>query len=191
MLPSHCCKTAATVLVALLLSAPGIAAAVATADLDERAQKLDQSVQALKKEVLEFNTEGQRIEDDILYPPHSRLSVYLAVRVPGFLLQEVSVSLDNGPAQTLSYSDRDAKALLAERHIQRILRTNIAPGAHRIRLTYRGQMADAKPGATPLGDSYEAVFDKDNRETSLEFSIARPNRLSRAGVAMKQWRAKK
>lgn len=190
MLPSNCRKAAVPLLVALFVSVPGHAA-VAAADLDERAQKLDQAVQALKKEVLAFNTDGQRAEDEILYPPHSRLSVYLAVKVPGLLLKDVSVSLDNGPAQTFSYNDRDAKSLLAERHLQRILRANIAPGAHRIRISYSGQMADAKADAAPLGDSYEAVFDKDNRETTLEFSIARANRLSRAGVSMKQWRPKK
>jgi hypothetical protein len=190
MLPSNCRKAAGSVLVALLVLAPGPLFS-ADAGFEERAQKLDQSIQALKKEVLDFNTEGQRIEDEILYPPHARLSVYLAVKVPGLLLKEVSVSLDNGPAQSFTYSDRDAKSLLAERHVQRILRANIGPGAHRIRLTYSGQMANAKADAPAVGDSYEAVFDKDTRETSLELVIARPNRLARAGISMKQWKAKK
>jgi hypothetical protein len=52
-------------------------------------------------------------------------------------------------------------------------------------------MADAKEGAPPVGDSYEAVFDKDQRETTLEFQIARRTRLSKAGISMKQWRSKK
>lgn len=193
---SDCRKAAGLMLVALpfaLLAPalPAIAAGPSAAELEEQTLKLDQAVQAFKKEALEFNTEAQTIEDEVLYPPHARLSVYLAVKVPGLLLKDVSVSIDNGPAQTFNYTDRDAKAMLSEGHLQRVLRSGVTAGAHRIRISYTGQMADAKEGAPPVGDSYEAVFDKDQRETTLEFQIARRTRLSKAGISMKQWRSKK
>lgn len=186
----NCRKAVGPLLVALLASTP-LAQAASSPDLDERALRLDQSVQAFKKEVLELNTEAQGIENDVLFPTHARLTVHLGVKVPGLLLQEVSVSVDNDPAQTYTYTDRDAKALLDEGHLQRVLRSSVAPGAHRIRISYRGQMADAKADAPPVGDAYEAVFDKDQRPTDLEFSIARRNRLAKAGISMKQWRAQK
>jgi len=190
-MPSISCRKAVgPLLVALLAWAP-LTQAASSSELEERALKLDQSIQAFKKEVLAFSTEAQGIEDDVLYPPHSRLSVYLSVKVPGLLLKDFSISVDNGAAQTFSYTDRDARALLAEKHVQRVLRANVTPGAHRIRISYTGQMADAKEGAPPVGDSYEAVFDKDQRATDLEFSIARRNRLSRAGISMQQWRSRK
>ena len=193
---SDCRKAAGLMLVALpfaLLAPalPAIAAGPSAAELEEQTLKLDQAVQAFKKEALAFNTEAQTIEDEVLYPPHARLSVYLAVKVPGLLLKDVSVSIDNSPAQTFNYTDRDAKAMLSEGHLQRVLRSGVTAGAHRIRISYTGQMADAKEGAPPVGDSYEAVFDKDQRETTLEFQIARRTRLSKAGISMQQWRAKK
>ncbi len=184
-------KAAGTLLFAWFALVSGIAGADTQEQLDERALKLDQAIQALKKEVLDFNVEGQRAEDDILYPPYSRVSVYVAVRVPGLLLKQVTVSIDNAPAQTINYSDRDAKSLLSEQHMQRVLRANVGPGSHRIRFSYTGAMADAKADAPPIGDSYEAVFDKDSREAELELRIARPTRFSKAAVTMKQWRAKK
>ncbi|HSW11920.1 MAG TPA: hypothetical protein VLI06_03700 [Solimonas sp.] len=186
----NCRKAVGLLLVALSASAP-LAQAASSEELEERALKLDQSVQAFKKEALAFGTEAQVIEDDVLYPAHSRLSVYLSIKVPGLLLKDVSVSVDNGAPQTFSYTDRDAKALLADKHVQRVMRANVAPGAHRLRISYSGQMADAKEGAAPVGDSYEAVFDKDQRPTDLEISIARRNRLSKAGISMKQWRSSK
>lgn len=195
---SDCRKAAGLMLVALpvallALVGPAMAAPAgpSATELEEQSLKLDQAVQAFKKEALEFNTEAQGIEDDVLYPPHARLSVYLAVKVPGLLLKDVSVTVDNYPPQTFTYTDRDAKAMLSEGHLQRILRSNVGAGAHRIRIVYTGQLADAKPDAPPVGDSYEAVFDKDQRETNLEFSIARRSRLSKAGISMQQWRAKK
>lgn len=195
-MPSFDCRKAAglmlvALLVAPLVGPPAAAAPPTAAELEEQSLKLDQAMQAFKKEALEFSTEAQSIENEVMFPAHARLTVYLAVKVPGLLLKDVSVSVDNGTPQTFSYTDRDAKALLAENHLQRILRSSVTPGAHRIKISYTGQMADAKEGAPPVGDSYEAVFDKDQRETNLEFSIARRTRLSKAGISMKQWRAKK
>jgi hypothetical protein len=193
---SDCRKSAGLMLVALpvallALALPATAASPSAAELEEQTLKLDQAVQAFKKEALEFNTEAQGVEDEVLFPPHARLSVYLSVKVPGLLLKEVSVTVDGNAPQTFTYTDRDAKAMLSEGHMQRVLRTAVGAGAHRIRISYSGQMADAKPDAPPVGDSYEAVFDKDQRETNLEFSIARRTRLSKAGISMTQWRPKK
>lgn len=189
MFPSHCRKAAGWLLFALFVSVSGPLRAADT-ELQERALKLDQAIQDFKHELVAFNADAQHVEDAILYPDHSRLAVYLTVRIPGLLLKDVSVSLDNGPAQTLTYSDRDAKALLAEPHAQRILLANIAPGAHRIRLTYSGQLADAEPETPPVTGSHEAVFDKDHQPAELEFRISRPYRFAATGITLQQWRKK-
>lgn len=185
----RCRKAVGSLLAALLALAP--IAVQASVETDERALNLDQSIQAFKDEVLDFSREAQNIEDDVMYPAHSRLSVYLSVRIPGLLLKEVSVSVDQSPPQVITYTDRNARAMLADLHLQRILLASVTPGAHRIRFRYSGQMMDAKEGAPPVGGEFEAVFDKDSRETELEIVISRPNRLSKAGISMKQWRARK
>src|SRR3546814_1818290 len=77
---------------AFLLSLPAVAA---TPDTGERAIKLDQTVQALKDEVLEFNREAASAEVDAVLPDHARLNVYLSVKAGGLLLQDVTVTLDN------------------------------------------------------------------------------------------------
>src|SRR5690606_30819802 len=53
------------------------AAADQAADIAERAIRLDQTVQALKDEVVELTVEAQSIENTVLVPEHLRVSVYV------------------------------------------------------------------------------------------------------------------
>lgn len=158
---------------------------------DELVIQNDQVIQALKDEVLEFSREAQAVEDEVLFPAHSRLSIYLGVRVTGLLLNEVTLSIDDLPPQKVTYDDRGARALLSEGNLQRLLRANIAPGPHRVRVSFSGRFYDDKPDEPPLTDQYEAIFDKGLNEAELEFVISRASRFSRPGLSMKQWRASK
>ncbi len=166
-----------------------VAAADQAADVAERAIRLDQVMQALKDEVVELGREAQAVENAVVVPEHLRVSVYLRVNVSGLLLDEVSIAIDDREAEVYRYDEKDARALLSEHALQRILRTTAGPGAHRVRLSYRGKYADDKPEDPPVTDSYEAIFDKGAQETELEFTIARASRFGGAlRTDMKQWR---
>lgn len=182
-------RQALCVLFAAALAGAGVANAAEQASTGDPELQLDQSIQALKDEVVEFTREAQSIEDDVLFPAETRLDVYLGVKVSGLLLEEVSVSLDERPAETITYGDRDARSMLSDLNLQRLLRTNVSTGAHRIRVSFRGRLADADPDTAPIVDSYEAIFDKTAAPAELEFVISRPNRLSKSRLSMKQWRA--
>jgi hypothetical protein len=156
---------------------------------DEREIQLDQSIQALKDEVVEFTRDAQSIEDDVLFPPQTRLDVYLGIKVSGLLMKQVTVSVDDRPAETHDYTDKDARALLADLNLERLLRANVNVGAHRVRVAFSGQFIDAKPDAAPVTDTYDAIFDKGVTPTELEFVVSRPTRFAKPRVSMKQWRA--
>lgn len=193
-MPSRRGLQALTVLIAAALACPlagAAAAAGAGGDLDEEALRLDQQVQVLKDEVLEFNREAQRAEDAVLFPAHSRLSIYVGVRVSGLLAREVTVSLDDGAPQTYTYEDRDAKALLGNQHLQRVLRANVEPGPHRIRVSFTGEWADADEDDEPVTDVYEGIFDKGKTEAELELLLARESRVAKPRLALRQWRSSK
>lgn len=167
----------------------GLLSPAFAAQNDAQALKLDQAVQALKDEVLEFNREAQAVENEVLLPAHARLSVYLGVKVSGLLLEEVSVMIDDGRPVVYRYDANDARALLNETSLQRIVRTPVAGGAHRIRVSFTGHYADDKEDAPPVTDSFEAVFDKGLEEAELELTIARERRLAgKPRLSMKQWR---
>lgn len=169
---------------------PWSAAATAPAqDTAERALRQDQTVQALKDEVLDISREAQSVENAVLAPEDQRVSIYVSVGVRGLLLDKVSVAIDGGPAEVHHYDEHDARAMLAAHSSQRVLRTAVAVGAHRIRFSYSGHYADAKPETPPATGQYEAIFDKDYRESELEFTVSRASRFGeqvRAG--MKEWR---
>jgi hypothetical protein len=156
---------------------------------DERAIQLDQQIQALKDEIIEFTREAQSVEDDVLFPPQTRLDVYLGVKVSGLLMKDVSVTLDDRPTETRNYQDKDARAMLSDLNLDRLLRANVAVGAHRVRVAFTAQMVDAKADAPPITDSYEAIFDKTVTPAELEFVISRPTRFAKPRLSMKQWRA--
>ncbi len=159
------------------------------AQADPQSMKLDQAVQALKDEVVEFNREAQALENEVLLPTTARLSVYLNVKVNGLLLEEVSVMVDEERPVIYRYDAKDARALLNESSAQRVLRTQVTAGAHRIRVNFSGHYADDKADAPPITDSFEAVFDKATEEAELEFTIARERRLGgKPRLSMKQWR---
>lgn len=162
----------------------------ATAEANaEAALNLDQSIQALKDEVLLFTRDARSAEDDFLYPPHTRVTFYLGVKTKGLLLDRVVYSIDDGAPQTLTYDDRAAKAFLKNDALQRIGRINLEKGPHRIRAEFSGRWADAKTEAPPLVGRMEAVFDKTLSETELELSVARARRGSAPEITLKQWKA--
>lgn len=176
---------------ALFAIACCVAAPVFAADIQEQAIRLDQSVQALKDEVLEFNRAAQAIENEVLLPAHARVSVYLSLKVSGLLLDEVSVMIDDRRPEVYHYDETDARALLAKDSLQRLSRLMVTPGAHRIRATFSGNFADAKADEPPVTGSFEAVFDKQQGETELELVIERERRFGgKPRITMKQWRAK-
>lgn len=176
-------------LVCVALLCPGFAASAQSKDTAERALRLDQTIQALKDEVVELSREAQRVEYEVLIPEPQRLSIYLSVGVRGLLLDEVSIAVDDRAPEVYHYDETEARALLAANSLQRVLRTSVAPGPHRIRLTFTAHYADDEEGAPPVTDQYEAIFDKDLRETELEFTITRVSRFGdRVRATMKEWR---
>lgn len=170
-----------------LLSLPAVAA---TPDTTERAIKLDQTVQALKDEVLEFNSEAASTEVDAVLPDYDRLNVYLSIKAGGLLLQDVTVTLDNHAPEVYHYDEFDSRALLGKNALQRLIRVAAEPGPHRLRVSFHGKFADAKDSDPVLGDQYEVTIDKPAHATDIEFIIARESRFGgKPRLTMKQWRS--
>jgi hypothetical protein len=158
------------------------------APVESGALKLDQAIQGIKDEVLQFNRDATTLEQDSLYPAHSRTSVFVGVRLGGLMLREFSVSFDGGETQKFTYNDNEALAFLENKGLRRVVRVNLAPGAHRLRAEFSAQFADAKPDAAPITGSYEAIFDKTYSDANLELTLARATRMAKPTLSLKQWR---
>lgn len=156
---------------------------------DEAALNLDQAVQALKDEATQFNRDAQMAEDTFLYPPHSRLSIYVSNDIPNLLLTEISIAIDADAPIVYRYDEIDSRALLKDNALQRLVHTNVSRGAHRIKVSYAGQYTEADAGADPVSGRYEAVFDKGIEAAEIELELLRGARKGAPGFRVREWRA--
>lgn len=181
------CRKAVRALIVAAACANGTLQAAATPAPDANILKLDQTIQGMKDEVLQFNRDAVTLEEDTLYPPYSRASVYLGVKIGGLLLEDLSISFDDGPLQSFTFTSDEARAFLLNGGLRRVLRTNLAPGQHRISASFNAQYADAKPDSALISNHFEALFDKGYSSTDLELTLGRNTRMARPGLTLKQW----
>lgn len=169
----------------LLLLAIGAGAGAALAAVpsppDEKALKLDQTIQGVKYEALMLNRDLFDLEDAILFPPETQVNIYTSVMVPGFLISRMTLSLDDSDATVYAYSESEAKSLLKTGY-HRIQHTNLNPGAHRIHAEFIGKFYDAKPEEPPLTGKLDTVFNKGLTELNLILPVARNSRLDKPGI---------
>ena len=175
-------------LVMALVMAP---VAVAAEPSSEKALLLDQNIQALKDEVLQFNRDALTAEENYQYPEHSRVEVYVSVETQALLLQRITVSIDGGEPVTYAYKDSDARSLVRSRGLQRLGRFNVSKGAHRISADFVAQYADAKQGEPIIVDRIDAVFDKSLTATTLELVVGKARRGGKPVLRLQEWRTSK
>jgi hypothetical protein len=158
--------------------------------VEQSAIDVDQTVQALKDEMVQFNRDASAAEDEFLYPPESRLSVYVSNAIPNLQLKQVTVQVDETAPVTVTYDEDAAHSMIAKDALQRVLRSNIARGGHRLKASFAGQMGDAKQGADPVTGTYEALFDKGVDPVEIELEIGKGKRRgSTIAMQIKEWRA--
>ena len=102
---------------------------------------LDEQVQDIKSEALSIAKELDQLEERLLYPAHTQISLFVSLRkgVP-FSLDSVDIELDgNGVAYHL-YTPKEVEALILG-GVQRIFTGNVAIGQHELKVTMRGKSA--------------------------------------------------
>ncbi|MGH8460946.1 MAG: hypothetical protein ACRESS_05020 [Stenotrophobium sp.] len=155
---------------------------------DPNTLKLDSDIQGVKDEVLKFDKDAQSVEQDALYPDYSRVTVFVGMRIDDLLLNQISVSFDNGAPQKIIFDRNESIALLLNRkNLVRVLRANLKPGSHRVHAEFSARYADAKPADAPLTGSYDALFDKGYGPADLELNVTRYSRISKPALSLRQW----
>lgn len=156
---------------------------------DEGALNLDQAVQSLKDEGVELNRDAQMAEETFLFPPATRLAVYVSNRIRNLLLTEVSVRLDDRQPVVYRYGEIDSRALLEKGALQRLILTNVDRGVHRLSIAYSGRFMDGDQQTGEFAETYQAVFDKGLDASELELEIRRGKRKGAPAMDLKEWRA--
>ena len=166
-----------------------MAAAPTQPQPDSGTLKLDQTIQGLKDEVLQFNRDASALEQNSLYPPYSRTSVFLGVRIGGLLVKEFSVSFDGALPQKFVFDEIESLAFLQNKGLRRVMRVNLDPGPHKVHAEFTAQFADAKPDAAPLTGNIDAVFDKNYNNTDLGLMLVRLGFMAAPSLTLEQTRS--
>jgi hypothetical protein len=156
---------------------------------DDAGIALDQNVQAFKDEVIQFHRDALMAEEAFLFPPQTRVSIYLSTTQRNLLLESISVTLDDQPPVTYTYGDVDSRALLVEDALQRLVVTNMDRGQHRLRVSYNGNYVEGDDEPEPAAGKFEAVFDKGLDAVEIELQLVRGKSRSEPAMKLKQWRA--
>lgn len=151
---------------------------------DEDAIQLDQTIQVLKDEATQLEAEVQAARQTYLYPPNSRLAVYLSNGTPNFLLERVTISVNGNNPSVHEYDEFSSRALLVEGALQELLLTNIERGAHRMKLTVFG----AYPNGEPISAQHELAFDKRFEASEFEIEIVPGKRGGPPAFRVREWR---
>ena len=117
-------------------------AALAQQVSKEQIKGLDEQVQDIKKDVLAISSELQLLEEKLLYPSNTQLSLFVSLKGNGKLrLDAVRLKLDGQDAAHHIYTFKELEALQGG-GVQRIHTGNIRTGEHSIEVAVIGKTGD-------------------------------------------------
>lgn len=163
---------------ALALSPPVLAA-----DQPDAPQALDGRIQDLKQEVLKLNRELFALEEELLFPANTQVSVFLSLDVGGtFALDSVQLKIDDKIVTNYLYTERELEAF-RRGGVQRLYMGNLKAGKHEVVALFVGQ--------GPEGRDYRRganlVLDKGLGPAYLELKITDKTSKQQPEFVIKEW----
>ena len=145
-------------MLALVLAAPA---------RSETADKAAADTEALKYEAVDLISQLHRLEQKLLYPAHTRVSIFLsAAQNSPVDPHSVSLEIDNNKVTDHMYTQREASALKSG-GIQRLHTGNMLTGKHRLQVSFRQIQKDGSIRTHKL----EYKFDKDDKAEYIEIIV--------------------
>ncbi|HCM05851.1 MAG TPA: AraC family transcriptional regulator [Oceanospirillales bacterium] len=140
-------------------------------------------MQGLKKSVVDLNKDLQLMEEELLFPSSTQLSLFVSLDIGQyFTLESVKVKLDGKQVVTHLYSERQRQAL-ARGGVQRLYLTNLNLGKHTIVAFFTG----IGPNGRPYKRATELEFQKKQGSQYLELAIIDDSAKQEAKFTIKQW----
>lgn len=100
---------------------------------------LDEQVQDIKKDVLGISTELTLLEEKLLYPSNTQISVFVSfAEEGGFRLDAMDIKLDGREVTHHVYTAKELEAL-RNGGVQRIYTGNIRTGDHQLDVSFLGK----------------------------------------------------
>ena len=165
---------------AILLS---LSSTVHAAEAPQSPQALDGQIQDLKQEVLKLNRELFALEEELLFPANTQVSVFLSLDVGGtFALDSVELKVDDKIVTHYLYTERELTAF-KRGGVQRLYMGNLKTGKHEVVALFVGR--------GPEGRDYRRganlVVDKSLGPAFLELKITDKASKHQPEFIIKEW----
>ena len=139
----HLLKQCFSIVLAVLLVSSATAGEVSRDEI----KGLDEQVQDIKKDVLNLSAELARLEEKLLFPSNTQVSLFISMhKGDDFRLDSVQLKLDDKVVAQHLYSFRELEALQMG-GVQRLYTGNIKTGEHELVVSYTGK--------APAGGEYK------------------------------------
>jgi len=166
------------------VAAPDASAEVsATGEPPADTRALDETVQDLKKDVVDLNKELFVLEEELLFPANTQVAVFISMDIGEFFaLDSLTLKIDNKEVANYMYTPREAEALL-KGGVHRVYLGNLKVGEHQLVAFFAGKgpnNLDYKRGAN-------LKFEKGVGAKYLELKITDRQRKAQPEFAIKDW----
>jgi len=126
-------------IIAMALQAMAAAGVMAQQVSKEQIKGLDEQVQDIKKDVLSISSELTQLEEKLLYPSNTQVSLFVSLAQSSKLrLDSVKIKLDDKDSAHHIYTFKELEAL-QNGGIQRIHTGNLRTGEHSLEATVIGK----------------------------------------------------
>lgn len=168
-----------------ILSLMPFSSAIASDDMDfpEQEQSLDLALQDLKKQVLALNRDLFILEEELLFPSHTQLAVFLSLDVGEFFkLDAVTISVNKRQVASHLYTDRQLDALVRG-GVQRLYLGNIKSGEHEVLAVFTGR----GPNGRDYRRATSLTFEKSTTAKKIELLIEDSTRQYQPEFSIVEW----
>ncbi len=143
-------------------------------------RSLDGQVQEIKSDVLDIASELGNLEERLLYPSNTQLSLFVSMPAnESFRLDAVKIEINGEMATHHIYSFQELEAL-RKGGVQKVYAGNIVTGDHELRVTMLGKLENGKD----FDQSGSFTFNKGVKPKSLGITLAGPGQ---SGIQVGDW----
>lgn len=148
----------------------------------EQIKGLDEQVQEIKTDALGIAAELGRLEEKLLFPSNTQLSVFVSLAPKSnFRLDAVEIQIDGKAVAHYLYAQKELEAL-QRGGVQRLYTGNVRKGEHDVIVSYTGK----SPGGGELRQSANFKISKDVAPKIVGITLAAPGSASQS-ISIKDW----
>ncbi len=145
--------------------------------------ELSKEVQQLKSQVLQLNRELFILEEDLLFPASTQISIFVSVDIGRFFkLDSVEVKINEQDVAGFLYTDRQRIAL-EQGGIQKLYLGNIKLGTHQLTAIFIGFDNEGRS----IKRAINHTFEKEDDSLMIELKLIDNTRNYRTQVVAEEW----